>query len=390
MNARGFDIAIVGAGPAGSSSAISLVRKGYSVVLIDKAVFPREKLCGDFLSPINRPLLERLGVAEDVRRSEHEEVRAFRISTYSGEQTVTPLPSRNGQCFPGLGLRRFYLDHFLVNQAEKDGVVLYQGCKTTALTRERDGWTLTLDNDAKERSLFANVLLGADGRNSWVAHRLGVVKPGYDPASFVAFQLCLRGATAVKGQVQIHLFPGGYAGLVGVGGGMVNLCFSLEKKRAVRASSIKALLEKHLFRNPRLKATLDHATEVGKARSTYPVYFSPRRCYGDGFLLVGDAARVTEPVTGEGVYFALKSGELAAEAIHQAFSRGDFSARQLLSYHLACQKAFRTRQRVNRIIRALIYRPFLLTPLIRLTSLTSVPIGQFVNFVCQTEAPLQQ
>ncbi len=383
MNARRFDVAIVGAGPAGSSSAIFLARKGYSVALIDKAFFPREKLCGDFVSPINRPLLERLGVGEKIRRSEHEEVGNFRISTCSGEQTVIPLPSQNGG-FSGFGLRRFYLDHLLIQQAEKEGANLCPGCRITALNRERDGWALTLERDVKPQNLLATFLLGADGRNSWVARRLGV-KARYDRASFVAFQLCLRGVKGVKGEVQIHLFPGGYAGLVGVGGEMVNLCFSLEKKKAAEASSIEALLENHLFRNPQLRAILHQAMEIGKARTTYPVYFPERRCFGDGFLLAGDAARVTEPVTGEGVYFALKGGELAAEAIHQAFSQKDFSARQLSSHRRACQKAFRARQRVNKMIRALIYRPALLSPLIRLTSLTSLPIGPLVNLVCQTE-----
>src|SRR3989338_2178521 len=78
-----FDVAIVGAGPAGSSAAISLARKGYSVILLERAIFPREKLCGDFLNPANWPLLERLGVFDEILSLEHEKVTAFRISTFS-------------------------------------------------------------------------------------------------------------------------------------------------------------------------------------------------------------------------------------------------------------------------------------------------------------------
>jgi flavin-dependent dehydrogenase len=95
-------------------------------------------------------------------------------------------------------------------------------------------------------------------------------------------------------------------------------------------------------------------------------------------------------VTGEGVYFALKAGELAAEAASLAFSRGDLSARQLSAYDRECRKAFSRRLRMNRVIRVLIYRPSLLTALIRLSSMTSVPIGPLVNYVCHTEALLQR
>ncbi len=390
MTARQFDIAIVGAGPAGSSSAISLARKGYSVVLLDKSLFPREKLCGDFLSPISWPLLEWLGVADKILLTKHEEVRAFRITDFSGGEAAFPLASHDGQHPPGLGLRRFYLDDLLVKQAEREGVSLRLGWKVGAIRRERGRWAITMAGPSKDQRFHATFLIGADGRNSFVARFLGMARAKERTGKFVGFQLHLQNVKGIHGEVQIHLFPGGYAGLVRVGESLVNMCFSLDKECARSATSVESLLEERLCRNPNLMVALENAEVVGKVRSTYPVYFSPRRCHGDGFLLAGDAARVTEPVTGEGVYFALKSGELAADAIHQAFSRGDFSARQLCSYQLACKKVFSSRQRVNKMIRALIYRPSLLTPLIRLSSMISVPIAPLVNFVCQTEAPLQQ
>lgn len=384
-----FDVAVIGAGPAGSSAAISLAQKGYSVILIDKRLFPREKLCGDFLNPINWPLFEQLGVANEILLLEHEEIGTFRISSFTGEEATIRFPSQYGKrCF-GLGLRRYYLDDLLLRRAEKGGAVVQQNVRIQTLEAEKGGWSLTLGNHPTERRIHSTVLIGADGRNSWVAHRLGLAKAGQNPSQFLAFQLHLRGVRGVKGEVQIHLFPGGYAGLVGLGGGMVNLCFSSEKKKARDALSIEALLENHLFCNPHLRASLDQATLVGDVRSAYPVYFSPRRFYGDGILLVGDAARVTEPVTGEGVYFALKSGELAAEAIDQAFIKGDVSSRQLFSYQLACKKAFSLRQGVNGLIRMLIYHPSLLSPLIRLSARTTLPIDPLVRFVCLAR-PLPQ
>ena len=377
-----FDVAIVGAGPAGCSSAIFLARKGYSVALLDKQLFPREKLCGDFLNPINWEIFERLGIREELLSLEHEKVRSFRITTSSVDATV-PLPPQNGRYPFGLGLRRFLFDDLLFKLAEKEQVRVRQGVRVKNLRRETGGWRATLGDHSSEDRLYSRLLIGADGRNSWVAHRLGLAAPAEGSGRFVAFQLHLRGCRGINRDVQIHLFPGGYAGLVGLGGGMANLCFTMEKKLARESTTVETVFKGNLYGNPHLKAALEASELVGEVRSVYPVYFSPRRCYGDGFLLVGDAARVTEPVTGEGVYFALKSGELAAEAAHSAFKDGDLSTRQLSRYDIACRSSLARRQRINDLIRALVNRPRLLTPLVRFSSKSKFPISSLVRRVCQ-------
>jgi flavin-dependent dehydrogenase len=147
--------------------------------------------------------------------------------------------------------------------------------------------------------------------------------------------------------------------------------------------AMEDLLKKYLCRNPRLKEALEGGEAIGAERSVYPVYFSPRRRFGDGFLLAGDAARVTEPVTGEGVYLALKSGELAAEAADLAFTRGDLSARQLFGYESACRRAFGRRLKINALARAIIHRPYLIAPLLTLQSKTNLPIKTLVNLACR-------
>jgi geranylgeranyl reductase family protein len=377
-----FDVAIVGAGPAGCSSAIFLAHRGYSVALLDKALFPREKLCGDFLNPANWEIFDRLGIRDALLSLQHEKVESFLISRQSASATV-PFPSRNGCSFFGLGLRRSLFDDLLLRLAERDGVTVRQGCKPSELCRDEAGWVLTCGDSSAEKNLRAKVLIGADGRNSWVAHRLGLTAPAESSGRFVAFQLHLRDCRGIDRDVQIHLFPGGYAGLVGLGEGMANICFTAEKKLAREAPAIDIFFKKYLYQNNRLKDALRTAEPVGEFRSMYPIYFSPRRCFGEGFMLAGDAARVTEPVTGEGVYFALRSGELAAEAADAAFQRGDISARQLSGYGVACRRAFAGRVRINRLVRAAIHRPYLLTPLLSFSRKSNFPVVALVNRVCQ-------
>jgi geranylgeranyl reductase family protein len=376
-----FDVAIVGAGPAGSSAAIHLARKGYSVALLDKQRFPREKLCGDFLNPINWPLLRDLEVDRGLLECVHEKVMTFRFTSFSGDEAEVPLPeSQNGALF-GLGVRRFDLDYVLLKKAESEGATLFQECKLRDLKRAAKSWLLWFDRSGMIEGLQARVLIGADGRNSWVAHRLGMAGPGTMHGRSVGFQFRLKDSTRAKGKVEIHLFPGGYAGIVGIGGDTINLCLAIDKDRLLDGRPEQVLLGNCLPQNSRLKEILRGAC-VSEMRSTYPVYFPPRRAHSEAALLVGDAARVNEPVTGEGIYFALKSGQFAAGAIDQAFCKSDFSAEQLSSYARECRSSFRIRQGSNALIRWLIYRPALLSPLIRLPGRRRRLLDSLVHRIC--------
>jgi menaquinone-9 beta-reductase len=381
-----FDVAIVGAGPAGSSAAIALSRKGYSVALLDKEQFPREKLCGDFLNPISWPLLRQLEVEREMLARTHEKVTMFRFSSFFGEEAEVTLPSSKDGTVFGLGLSRFDLDYVMFKQAKSEGARDFQNCKLKELGRESQSWLLRLDRASGIQELRATVLIGADGRNSWVRHHLGMTSSASMHGRAIGFQLRLQSSNLVTGKVEIHLFPGGYAGVVGLGGNTLNLCLAVDKARFQQHRSLDRLLQFGLSSNPRLETILRHSERSGEARSVYPVYFPPRLSFGDRVLLVGDAARVNEPVTGEGIYFALKSGELAARAIDQAFQMRDFSADQLYSYEWECRSAFRTRWRINTLIRWLIYCPALLSPLVRFSQNRVRLFDSLVHAICQPEA----
>ena len=380
-----LDVAIVGAGPAGSSTAIHLTRNGYSVALLDKEQFPREKLCGDFLSPVNWPLLDELGVAREVLARPHEKIRTFRFTSFSGAQSEVPLGKSNDETVFGLGLRRFDLDYVLLEKARRLGVTVLDGWRPKELTRQPRGWILKPDKSDVFEDIGARMLIGADGRNSWVAHHLRLADPATMQGRSVGFQFRLKCARQTTGKVEIHLFPGGYAGVVGLDGDTVTLGMAIEKRRLLDGRPAHSLLQSILPQNPWLKEML-RSGSGSEMRSTYPVYFPPRRAYADGVLLVGDAARVNEPVTGEGIYFALKSGELAASTMDRAFRKGDFSAGRLCSYQRECRSAFRTRWEINVLLRWLIYRPGLLSPLIRFSGRKRGLLDSLVHTICQPEA----
>jgi len=382
---RKFDVAIVGAGPAGSSAAITLAQQGLDVALIDRAVFPRDKLCGDFLNPISWPVLDELAVSEAVLARPHAKIAKFRITAADGTEASTPLPV-HGECSFGLGLRRIHLDHVLLERAKAAGAKVYEGSKAAGLERESGAWRITTDHDGSRRTVRAKCLVGADGRNSWVARQLGVTSPQTLASSSVGFEIQLTNVGAVAGCVEIHQFAGGYAGLVRVDGETVNLCFTVRQSRLGRAVSFEKLRQDLLCGNEFLKALLTDAEPISALRSVSPVYFPRRRCFGAGFLLVGDAARVTEPVTGEGIFLALRSGQLAAATIAGAVRQGDVSPARLSQYDRACRTVLSTRMRVNSLIRFLMYRPELLSRAVRLLGRRKRLLDTLVNAICLPRA----
>ena len=374
---KDFDAAIVGAGPAGSATAIALVQRGYAVALVDKRQFPREKLCGDFVNPINWPIFRELGVAQRILAQPHAAVTGFRLTSDSGVDAQALFSSRTRQPQFGLGMRRERLDQVLLERARSLGVTVHLGGRIENLARSEQGWRLQAGGD---ESWHARALIGADGRNSWVARQLGMNTT--TEGRCIGFQVRLQSPGVVADKVEIHLFPGGYVGLIGLGDGTINLCLSIDKQMLPSERVGEFLLTKCLPRNPYLKKLLDRSTSASEFRSAYPVYFPRRRCIANGALLVGDAARVSEPVTGEGIYFAMRSGLLAAETIHEALAYSDFSVNNLRSYEQKRDRLFRLRYALNSLIHFAIYRPALVNPLIRFSARHDRLLNSLVYAVC--------
>jgi flavin-dependent dehydrogenase len=269
-----------------------------------------------------------------------------------------------------------------LHKAQSDGASDFTGFRVQELKSTSSGWDLKLDGPAADRELSAAILIGADGRNSWVANLLGLSGRSPRGRRAIGFQMRLKCSEQRRGSVDIHLFPGGYAGLVGLGDGTLNLCLAVEKARLPNHYPVQHLMQSCLPKNRCLKVILERSSLLGEVRSVYPVYFPPRRSYAHRALLIGDAARVNEPVTGEGIYFALKSGIIAAAAVHGAFARGDLSAAQLSSYARECDRAFRWRRWMNSLIRSLIYHPLLLSSFMRCSPTLRPVVANFVHAIC--------
>jgi geranylgeranyl reductase family protein len=328
-----WDVAIVGSGPAGASCAAFCAAAGLRTLVLERANFPREKVCGDCLNPICWPVLERLGVAAEVRATPHGKLSRVEFIGSSGRCVTALLPSgANAE----IALRRSVFDQILLRRTRSLGVEVREG-ETLLSARRNEHWQIST-TQSKET---ARILVAADGRNSTVA-RLCHLMPSKGPDR-VALQTHVPLPDGFGDRVVLRLLREGYSGQAPVGDGLLNLCLV---SRPNDLSAVKRWAERE-FSIP-----TDHSwrTIAPLARAALP----PSQ---PGLFLVGDTARVVEPFTGEGIYYALRSGELAAEAIISENPH---------HYSTAHRKLYAGRLWINALARHAVEHPRLTTRLLRL------------------------
>jgi flavin-dependent dehydrogenase len=295
---------------------------------LEKAVFPRDKVCGDCVNPGCWPLFQQLGVARTLLASPHQSIScvAF-IGPQSGKSRRVDFPLDSGQ--PGeIAIPRRILDAVLLQRSEQTGAHVRHDTPLHSLSRDTALWRL----QTADHSFTARRLIAADGRNSTVARLLGAA-----PAARrgrVALQAHIPTPPGQTPGIELHLFPQGYCGVAPVGEGLTNLCLVATP---ARLDALKAAVSARFAIPPgqqwRAIAPLDRA----------PIH--PLR---DGVLYIGDAARVVEPFTGEGIYYALHSGALAAR--HLLAGTSD-------QYPAAHAALYRRRLWINRLARWAVTHP---------------------------------
>ena len=290
-----YDLAIVGAGPAGSAAAIVAARAGLKVLVLERAFFPREKPCGDCLNPTIWPVLERLGVAEMVRSSPGMPLRRVVFGMLDGKEHCVELPHSEPMEF---AIKRSVFDQVLANAAENAGAHFqYQATLRGILTGRR--WEL----ETSVGTFRARGLIGADGRNSSVAGILGCRTRHRDTR--VAFQTHAPLKNLMEASVQLHLHKYGYAGLADLGSD-ANVCIVSKPRHSIE-------IRKWAQQRFGIPATTAW-------RSITPIARSDMRSNHPSLLLAGDARRVVEPFTGEGIHYAVAGGEAAGNAFVASLS----------------------------------------------------------------------
>lgn len=357
---RCADVVIVGGGPAGSSLAFNLARCGVRVVILDRARFPRPKPCAEYLSPQASRILADMGVLEDVEASGAAQLAGMVIRAPNGERLIGEFEGCTVKGFRdrGLSVRREVLDAIVLSGARAAGAEVREGVRVADVVRDTSGrvrGVRTIEGETIEGGL----IVGADGLRSIVARRLRVAGRARWPSRY-ALVTHYRGVGGVGRCGEMHVEHGGYVGIADVGGGVVTVALVVPRRRAAGFAAGRGdFLDHWLASRPQLAGRFAHAARVSPVVATGPFASRARRAHARGAALVGDAADFFDPFTGEGIYAALRGGELLAPYVVRSLGAG--SARDadaaLAGYDRARRREFGGKWIVEWIIGAVVGSP---------------------------------
>ncbi len=332
------DVVVVGAGLAGSSAALALARRGNRVALLDRASFPRPKVCGNCLHPRTWKIWEQLGLADSFRALPHTDIAGFDIQCEG-----RPVHRLDFQAQGPRSISRYVLDDWLLGHAREAGVEVFPGTTVTAVDAEQ-GTVRTSGGEFRARLVF-----GADGRNSLVARQARLMPPPRR-CHRVAWQATLLAPLELDRHVYLQVFEDGYFGYCRFGDDGAVVSLVLDARRS--ADPVAAV-----------RRYLPHLPEQEWLRMS-PITRAPARPGRDRVWLVGDSAHVMEPFTGEGMSFALATGLLAAESAAPALD-SDRIAPALADYTRKHRSLYNRGAWVNTFTRWILGEPQRLTHLLR-------------------------
>ena len=353
-----IDVVVVGAGPPGRAATNQQAQRGWSVTLLDKSAFPRPKICGEYLSPEAARVLDRLGVLKTVDAAGAQPLHGMRIVAPDGSVLDGAYPTGGrwrGYRDHALAIRREVFDRILLERARALPVDVRERHRVTGLIVE-GGLVRGVKAENAEGApveLRSRLVVGADGRASVVAHTLGLVRP--HRLRRMALIQHVSGIEGLDDRGEIYVDPPDYSILNPVAPGIVNvsLVVPLAHAKPYRAR-LETFMEARLRQLRHVPARLAGMKAEGPVMAMGPLAYRVGEPRVGGVLLAGDAAGFYDPFTGEGLYTALRSAELLAEAAHPALTAGDVSAAALAPYARAKRAAFADKARVTQALQLII------------------------------------
>jgi flavin-dependent dehydrogenase len=355
------DVAIIGAGPAGSTLAALLASRGVGVALYDRDVFPRDKLCGEFLSYDALPILEGLNVVASLDAAGAPRIRRCRIAGARTYEFALPQEAR--------GVSRFFFDDLLLRTAVANGATRRDGVAVGSL-----------------EELSARVVVGAWGRWGRFDQQLGRGFVRDRAHRNFGFKRHFTGpGTDV---IELHSFARGYLGVNSVEGGITNICGLVHATRlAGHKGRWEGFVETIRGEEARLDALFARYEPAQEAYlSSDPVIFRARSAVEAGVFMIGDASGVIDPLTGNGMAMAIQSALLAAPHILEVLERPSHRGASEDAYRAEHRAFFASRIAWSRRAALLLSRPRVLDAL--LTAVRSPRVGEL--FLARTRAHADQ
>ncbi|MBA2379428.1 MAG: NAD(P)/FAD-dependent oxidoreductase [Blastocatellia bacterium] len=347
-------VAIVGAGPAGSALAIRLAGAGFGVTLIERDRFPRQKLCGEFVSPGALPHFAELGVAERIESVGGAAIHETRFYEPGGRSVTVPSAWLGSSS--ALSISRAQMDLALLERAVEAGVTVFDGAPLTAVSHA-DGFveSIKVKHEGKEVTVAADLFVDAAGRAKPLTRMVTGAAPPAEKPPYIGFKSHFRPRVSNSGRCEIFLFDGGYAGWSPIENGHANLCFMVRSEVArERGGHAGRIVDELICQNSRAAEMLDGAERVEKWLAvTVSGFGIAELTPALNVFAVGDAGAFIDPFTGSGMLMALEGAETLAGVVkgHQEVN----SARQV--YRSEFRNRFAGRLRTSAFLRRAAFMP---------------------------------
>lgn len=377
---------VVGAGPAGSAAAYFMARRGLDVVLLDRAEFPRDKTCGDGLTPSATTVLRAMGVLDDLLAAGRQ-VTGLDVVAPGGRQAGAAIPERDG--IFAMAVPRLLLDDRLRGSAVGAGARFEGGVHATTLEADGHGVSVIGDRAGRPVVFRATMAVVATGASIGMLRHSGLLSR--DPEFAIAARTYVEGSLPPGGRLQVR-FDGvplpGYGWIFPVSDTLMNVGAGAYP---LPAGASAAGVLRAFMASPRVAEALQGGRQVGGVKS-YPLRmdFARAPTFGPRSLLAGEAAGLVNPLSGEGIHYALMSGRLAAERILDMVQRGDFSPEQHEVYDRQLRQRFQEVYETCALFRRLFMRRRVLDLIAHLARLHSGLGPRLVDLVMEDGAPSQR
>lgn len=342
-----MDVAIIGGGLAGLTSAIALAGQGLAVTLIEKKSYPLHKVCGEYVSNEVLPYLRAIGADPALLRP--AAISRFMLTSPKGIALEVPLD------LGGFGVSRYALDHFLYQLALKSGVDVRLQTSVQDVEFKADRFLLSL---SAGDTLEAPVVLGAYGKRSTLDRQLN--RSFFSKRSpYIGVKYHLR-FDMPDNLIALHNFSDGYAGISAIEDGRYCFCYLTTRENLRRHGTIPAMEKAILHRNPHLRRIFGEAEFLYKQPEVInEISFATKTCVENHMLMCGDAAGMITPLCGNGMAMAIHAGKLAAEQVLQYFANGHDRQALEAGYTRAWEQQFQRRLQIGRSVQRLFGSPLL-------------------------------
>ncbi|MFW9896587.1 MAG: NAD(P)/FAD-dependent oxidoreductase [Candidatus Thorarchaeota archaeon] len=337
-----YDVCIIGAGPAGSTSAYYLTQKGITPLVLEKKEFPRDKICGDAFPQRAQIHLEKMGILQKLieekkgRWTAQGGIVSPRGIVYTGDsyaQTKSHLV---------ISVKRKIIDDLLIKTAVAAGAILVENysVKEVAFDENKEYWIIHPKNEEKE-PYHAKILIIADGASSHIAQSLGIVK---GPPETVCSRSYVKAGTYRFDQDGIVVMPmnliPGYCALMREADDDLVFCCYIIPFGKTRTENLYKIHNDLIKNNPFISDALGPNAEIEEMKAAPIRFGGTSQSYDKQLLIVGDSAGMIDPLTGEGLQYAMDAAEIAADIIVEAFRQNKFSKKFFKRYQTRWMKSF--------------------------------------------------